>query len=98
VSQLYYFLAPASAASVMLSVSAVLGDPDVFVRLDSTVPTSSNAQYRNVDTAPSSVIVIPTNSSLFATCVNNTMRTMQGQAVCRVFIAVTGFAADAQYT
>lgn len=95
-TKLYYFSVPANVPSFQIRVSAVYGDPDIFVRLDNVPPTASNAQYRSFSSNANDVLTISTSDALFTNCTANSP-TSNGGSSCQVFIGIFGFSTS-QYS
>ncbi len=69
-----------------VSVSAVYGDPDIYIRLDNVIPNATNAHYKSISTLSSDAVTVNSSAPLFQTCLTAT-----NGSFCRAFIAVYGF-------
>jgi len=96
VTKLYYFDVPSSAPSFQIRVSAVYGDPDIYVNLGPTPPGPGGAQYRALSSAADDSLTISTSdpTGYFQQCLNTTGTP---GTTCRAYIGVFGFSAS-QYS
>lgn len=95
-TKLYFFDALAGTSpSFSIRVSAVYGDPDIYVRLDGTPPNASYYDFRSLSSNADDILTISTSDRKFVNCSEGPQGL--GGSVCRVFIAIIGFSAS-QYS
>ncbi len=89
---LYWFDVPASATGFTVTLTAVYGDPDIYMNLNySVTPTSNSYQYRAISARSEDSIYVNASDPNFAACVQNSF---PDKGRCRAFIGIFGFNAS----